>query len=186
MTSGAAKEVPSFQPTNRLEHRSNSPASLLARDISNISTPHLIRPLGRLWERFQAIWSNRLIVAALSGFGSKRTLLNDFELLVSRQPTDPLLPTLHSLRAVGPFEYDANRKSGALPKRAVKSFAPECHLRVGARNPVFVRDHRSRYGSPQGPNTIQLRCIGHLDRSSSWQSFRRVPRILTQDAQGFF
>src|ERR1700738_3630904 len=93
MTSGAAKEVPSFQPTNRLEHRSNSPASLLARDISNISTPHLIRPLGRLWERFQAIWSNRLIVAALSGFGSKRTLLNDFELLVSHQPNDPLFAT---------------------------------------------------------------------------------------------
>src|SRR4030088_489104 len=32
------------------------PSVLLARDISNISTPHLIRPLGRLWERFQAIW----------------------------------------------------------------------------------------------------------------------------------
>jgi hypothetical protein len=42
---------------------------------------------------FQAIWSNRLIVAALSRFGSKRTLLNDFELLVSHQPNDPLFAT---------------------------------------------------------------------------------------------
>ena len=49
------------------------PAFLLGRDISNISTPHLIRLLRRLWERFQAILCNRLIVAALSGFGSKRT-----------------------------------------------------------------------------------------------------------------
>jgi hypothetical protein len=34
-----------------------------------------------------------LIVAALSRFGSKRTLLNDCELLVSHQPNDPLFAT---------------------------------------------------------------------------------------------
>jgi hypothetical protein len=37
-----------------------------------------------------------LIVTALSGGGPKRTLLNDFELLVSHQPNDPLFATLNS------------------------------------------------------------------------------------------
>jgi hypothetical protein len=95
--------------------------------------------------------------------GSKRTLLNDLELLVSHQPNDPLFCHTEFLRAAAPFESDAKRKYRAFPKRAVKSFAPESHLRVDAGNPVFVRDHRNRSSSPQVPNTIQSRFTGHLD-----------------------
>jgi len=63
---------------------------------------------------------------------------------------------------------NANRKYNALSKRAAKSFAPECHLRGGARHRVFVGDRTSRSGSRPAPNITRPHYIGHLDRSSSW------------------
>jgi hypothetical protein len=97
-----------------------------------------------------------LIVAALRRFGSKRTLLNDFELLGLSSAEGSAFFHTQYLRAEGPFGCDANRKYNALSKRAVKSFAPECPLRGGARHRVFVRDRTSRSGSRPAPNTIRI------------------------------